>query len=123
VNWLVGVIAAICILDGLYVAVVLGRRLGAGPVGGTQIQAVRGGAAGRGRGVAGGCVVSTLPEIVDAVIIRNPQPEDVVVLRVPAYVTQEQCEQLLDAARAAMPCKVILVSGDIEVATVAEVTL
>ena len=67
--------------------------------------------------------MSTLPEIVDATIIRKPQPDDVVVLKVPAHMTHQQVQQLLDAAREALPCKVVIVAGDIDVATVAEVTL
>lgn len=59
--------------------------------------------------------MSDLPEILEAAIIRNPQPNDVLVLRVPETMTAEQMSELVVHAARGVGCKVVVIGDGIEV--------
>lgn len=55
--------------------------------------------------------MSDLASVREAVLVRDPQPDDVIVLRVDPGTTTQQATDLQVAARRAFPCKVVVLSG------------
>lgn len=65
-------------------------------------------------GPAGGVLppsTHSLPEIIEAVIIRDPQPNDVVVMRVPWDISDEDMAEVIKVGRESLGCKVVALRG------------
>lgn len=60
--------------------------------------------------------VDVLPNIVDVALMRNVQPDDVLVLTVPKWTTPQTAADIAQAARRALPCRVIVVTEDVTLA-------
>lgn len=54
---------------------------------------------------------SPMPPVHDAVLLRDPQPTDVLMLSVDPRCSPEEAHHLRDALQALVPCKVVVVGG------------
>ena len=61
--------------------------------------------------------MSALPEILDAAIIRNPQPDDVLVLRVAPNTSEEQAAMVRERAADRIGCRVVVITTNVELAS------
>lgn len=61
--------------------------------------------------------MTAAPEIVEAIILRDPQPNDVVAFRVAAHMTHKEASDLCDVLRHSLPCRVLVLSEGITMLT------
>lgn len=59
--------------------------------------------------------MSGFAEVREAVLVRNPQPTDILVLRVDHAVDRDQIERIAETASLVFPCKVAVLTDLIRI--------
>jgi RNA-binding protein YhbY len=62
--------------------------------------------------------VSELPEIIEALIIRDPQPNDVVVVRLAETASEEDYRKIAEQLSRVLRCEVLTLRGDITIESI-----